>query len=334
VVDQAQGEVVAVEQADPHSNNIHVAHNNPRDSDIQITQTNPFNTTIHISLNVGTGCKSVVRLTNARNVQLHLSYNGMGNSEAEVEITGAFNTTVHLSFQNPRNTPVKVTMNDASISSLHVSQNIPQNSPMEVTMESAENNQVHLSQSVPMSSPLTWKLTGDVESNQIEVSQNAADKNSPLDCSPECPQEEYVYDYQYAGGDTAGHGGGLEDNVIEDDFEYDAVEVEQKAEPAAAVPEYVEYDEPELDLDYEAGDEYSVYAEEEEDNTVQKHTVQDNTVQDNTVQDNTVQDEDSTAAVGGACPGGDLESCVDVCPGQYGARVFGLCVGSCGRRCP
>ena len=42
------------------------------------------------------------------------------------------------------------------------------------------------------------------ESNQIEVSQNAADKKSPLDCSPECPQEEYVYDYQYAGGDTAG----------------------------------------------------------------------------------------------------------------------------------
>ena len=42
------------------------------------------------------------------------------------------------------------------------------------------------------------------ESNKIEVSQNAADKNSPLDCSPECPQEEYVYDYQYAGGDTAG----------------------------------------------------------------------------------------------------------------------------------
>ena len=32
--------------------------------------------------------------------------------------------------------------------------------------------------------------------------QNAADSNSPLDCSPECPQEEYVYDYQYAGSDT------------------------------------------------------------------------------------------------------------------------------------
>ena len=30
VVDQADGETVDVDQADPHSNNIHVAHNNPK----------------------------------------------------------------------------------------------------------------------------------------------------------------------------------------------------------------------------------------------------------------------------------------------------------------
>ena len=34
------------------------------------------------------------------------------------------------------------------------------------------------------------------------------------------------------------------------------------------------------------------------------------------------------------CPGGDLEACVDVCPGEFGARVFGFCVQTCGRRCP
>ena len=100
-------------------------------------------------------------------------------------------------------------------------------------MENAVNNQIHVSQSVPMSSPLTWKLTGDIgeyvesyviqenilqhtgkifdrceifsESNQFEVRQNAADSNSPLDCSPECPQEEYVYDYQYADSAAAGN---------------------------------------------------------------------------------------------------------------------------------
>ena len=42
------------------------------------------------------------------------------------------------------------------------------------------------------------------ESNQIEVSQNAGDDASPLSCSPECPQEEYVYDYAYA--DSASKG--------------------------------------------------------------------------------------------------------------------------------
>ena len=53
--------------------------------------------------------------------------------------------------------------------------------------------------------------------------------------------------------------------------------------------------------------------------------------------DNTVDaaDEDYAQDVGdNVCPGGDLETCVDVCPGQYGARVFGLCVASCGKRCP
>ena len=34
------------------------------------------------------------------------------------------------------------------------------------------------------------------------------------------------------------------------------------------------------------------------------------------------------------CPGGDLQTCVDVCPGQFGAAVFGACVLSCGNRCP
>ena len=55
------------------------------------------------------------------------------------------------------------------------------------------------------------------ESNQIEVSQNAGDAASPLSCSPECPQEEYVYDYQYA--DSGDHGGGsdVENNIIIED---------------------------------------------------------------------------------------------------------------------
>merc|ERR1712083_1258743 len=79
-------------------------------------------------------------------------------------------------------------------------------SPMEVTIDGAKTCQIQIAQSVPKSSPLTWNLVGDPEENQIEVRQNAGDEASPLTCSPECPQEEYVYDYAYADSDS-GHGG-------------------------------------------------------------------------------------------------------------------------------
>eukprot|EP00090_Calanus_glacialis_P029195 TRINITY_DN4684_c0_g1_i5.p1 TRINITY_DN4684_c0_g1~~TRINITY_DN4684_c0_g1_i5.p1 ORF type:complete len:333 (-),score=124.62 TRINITY_DN4684_c0_g1_i5:40-1038(-) len=303
-VDQAVGEMVDINQADPQSNTIHIAHNNPKDSDIKVVQSNPFNTTIHISLNVGSGSKAVVMMTNARNIQLHISFNGMSKSECEVEIVKAFNSSVHLSFQNPRNTPVKVTMDETEISSLHVSQNIPQNSPMEVSMSAAKNNQIHLTQAVPMNSPLTWKLDGDVESNQILVSQNAADDNSPLDCTPECPQEEYVYDYQYA---DAGHDA---TNQIEEvqDISTNQIEEEELPSRQETVPVEENYD-------------YTDYQQEWEQSVVEE-------------QDVVQQQEQDEVGQLEQCPGGDLEACVDVCPGEFGAKVFGFCVGSCGRRCP
>ena len=33
------------------------------------------------------------------------------------------------------------------------------------------------------------------------------------------------------------------------------------------------------------------------------------------------------------CPGGDLETCIDVCPG-FNKVAFGFCVAECGQRCP
>merc|ERR1711981_1258388 len=203
----------------------------------------------------------------------------MSKSECEVEIMKAFNTTVHLSFQNPRKTPVTVTMDDAEISSLHVSQNIPQSSPMKVSMSGAVNNQIHLSQAVPMDSPLTWSLDGDIESNQVEVSQNAADDNSPLDCSPECPQEEYVYDYQ---NDDSSHG----DDKSEKEEDISANEVKE-----AQVPRRQEL--PPVEESYD----YTDYQQ----------------------QDDAQYPDEDAANVVQDCPGGDLETCVDVCPGEFGA---------------
>ena len=34
------------------------------------------------------------------------------------------------------------------------------------------------------------------ELNAIEITQNAADEESPLTCTPECPQEDYEYSYE------------------------------------------------------------------------------------------------------------------------------------------
>ena len=49
--------LVDINQDEPQSNAIHVAHNIPTGSDIKIVQTRPYNTSIHISLNIAKDCK-------------------------------------------------------------------------------------------------------------------------------------------------------------------------------------------------------------------------------------------------------------------------------------
>ena len=53
-------------------------------------------------------------------------------------------------------------------------------------------------QSASKGSPMTVTISGDnvEETNELEITQNAADDASTLTCVPDCPQEEYVYDYQ------------------------------------------------------------------------------------------------------------------------------------------
>ena len=136
-----------------------------------------------------------------------------------------------------------------------------------------------------------------LESNQISVSQTAGDDNSPLVCTPECPQEEYVYDYQYA--DSAHDDAqDISNNKIADK----ELPRRQEIEPQQAFQRNFDYRQQQP----QAADnsDYSVNQQGQEDDGEEW------------------------------CPGGDLEACVDVCPGEFGARVFGFCVQTCGRRCP
>lgn len=106
-------------------------------------------------------------------------------------------------------------MESPKMTQILVSQNVPYNSPMEVTINDPVDNHIHCSQVLGLSyswiqyfqsvfqsaskgSPMTVTINGDnvEETNQIEVAQNAADDESTLTCVPDCPQEDYVYDYQ------------------------------------------------------------------------------------------------------------------------------------------
>ena len=42
-LEQPQGESVEVDQTDPHSNSVHIAHNIPTGSDVSVRMTNPYN---------------------------------------------------------------------------------------------------------------------------------------------------------------------------------------------------------------------------------------------------------------------------------------------------
>merc|ERR1719180_298856 len=204
--------------------------------------------------------------------------------------------------------------------------NTTYNYKIQVEIDGAKTCQIQIAQSVPIASPLTWNLVGDPDENQIEVRQNAGDEASPLTCSPECPQEEYVYDYAYADSDSS-HGGAEENEI-----------------PEAAAPKPKPQPNPSPRTEYQDYDDEPEYTEYETD-VLYNEYVYDNEIDPTaSVHDGFVPEEDShsegeeggsgDSGDGFACPGGDLQTCVDVCPGQFGAKVYGACVLSCGRRCP
>ena len=139
-----------------------------------------------------------------------------------------------------------------------------------------------------------------------------------------CCQEEYVYDYAYADSDSS-HGGAEENEIP-------GVAAAPKPKPNPSPrSEYQDYDEPEY-TEYEA-DLENEYVYNEIDETDLTASV----VHDGFVAEDSLPEEGGSGGGSGegfVCPGGDLQTCVDVCPGQFGAKVYGACVLSCGRRCP
>ena len=115
---------------------------------------------------------------------------------------------------------------------------------------------------------------------------------------------------------------GHDNDHVEDDVVVVDDAVERVLAPVEDVPDYQE--ETNVISDYNDYTDYTNY-EEDQTNTVSDYVDYSYDADDDVGEDVVVE---------GVCPGGDLQTCVDVCPGQFGAKVFGLCVATCGRRCP
>ena len=140
----------------------------------------------------------------------------------------------------------------------------------------------------------------------------------------------------------AGHNNIEDDVVVVDDA------VEKKVVPVDPVPLPVQEEEEinyisDYSSDYQDYQDYQYNTLNEEEEEEEYNAVTDYEYTDSasdvalTGGDGDLDEEEEGGGGGGGgvvCPGGDLYTCIDVCPGEFGARVFGLCVASCGRRCP
>ena len=203
---------------------------------------------------------------------------------------------------------MQVVMDNAKQGFLHVSQNIPNNSPMEVTMKQPMNSQIHVSQAVPMSSSLTWKLDGDATVNQVHVSQNAADNNSALDCSPACPQKEGGEENGESGGSARKPSSGNKRNK----------KPSQRKQAKGGKQKGQDRPRRQNGKKNNKGRNGNIGSK----NNLRKKT-----------RGGGKNSAPGTKGKPNGCVGGSLNSCVEGCPGKFGARVFGACVKSCNKRC-
>ena len=160
---------------------------------------------------------------------------------------------------------------------------------------------------------------------QIHVSQNAADNNSPLSCTPDCPQDE-------AGDDDDGGSSNVP-------------EVRRPA-PASS-----------RNRGSSGGSRRKPSGKRNQSSSRNKVQSSRRKSQGSRKQNtrkkpgNSGSKRNKSRKAGGSgrskvsasdrkklgnnsgCPGSTLEKCVEFCPGKFGPKVYGACVKTCGKRC-
>jgi len=216
-------------------------------------------------------------------------------------------------------------------------------------------------QSASKGSPMTVTINGEKveELNAIEITQNAADEESPLTCTPECPQEDYEYSYEYADSD---HGSKDKpddkpkppptNNAQEGPKKINGRPTEEYSEEYS--DEYNDeeyYDEDYEDENYGTDYEDDNYGSENDGN----HDNSEAATDDNDYEYEDQEDANEVSEIDEyidsregesvdtpivppeetdteSCPGGDRDICMSVCPDD--PSVSDLCKDECNERCP
>ena len=184
-----------------------------------------------------------------------------------------------------------------------------------------------LFQSAPKSSPLTFTLDGDASINQWEVSQNAADDKSPLSCTPDCPQVEYVEEENDFNSEDNTNNSNEDNNVVQNGNEETNFNAEQDQKTSFLPLESnsQSFDsmssQTQVDQGVDQGDEDFEQADLQNEAEHQQQHQQ-------------TFSSDTFASINSkSCPGANIDDCIEVCPASP-PLAFKYCVAECGKRCP
>merc|ERR1712130_570317 len=165
------------------------------------------------------------------------------------------------------------------------------------------------SQAVPMSSSLTWNMEGDESINKIHVSQNAADSNSPLNCSPDCPQDDE---------------GGAQPATRKTNANRNSSR--RRPNSSKSKPSKQSKSGSRKKSSSKGRPSRSKSAS-------SRRNSAPSTRGKSSKRTKVSEKEKQKLGKANACPGSSLEKCVEICPGKYGPKIFAACVKTCGKRC-
>lgn len=179
-------------------------------------------------------------------------------------------------------------------------------------------------------------MDGDASINLWEVSQNAADDQSPLSCTPDCPQVEYVEEENdYTNEEQSNNNNQNNDdnsNFVQNDNEDKDITIEQNKKTS--------FSDDGTNRQSSDSQSFQAHVDKQDDSNVDDDDFGTNNKQlDIQTEDEQHQqhqqeiNSNSAPSNNKSCPGANIDDCIEVCPAAP-PLAFKYCVAECGKRCP